>query len=173
MAKIAFDINDLYSKVFGYVGKPFPTMESLGELVSPKRDYYGTPYFMPIRINGIWLPNSPAMSVHALKKIVSTQVVGVGTVKELISIDDYKLTIKGFAINYESDDYPYQDVQLLRELFGLNRSLKIESKLCEVFEINMVVIESLRLPDMVGKQNIQPFEINLLSDKDFDVILVD
>jgi hypothetical protein len=181
MAKIEFNIPDLYRMAFGYTGLPFPLgdlssnlpdVAGIAKSITGKNDVYGKPYFMPIRLNGVWLPNSPSMSLNAVKRIKSTVVTGgYGTVKELISIDDYKLQIRGFAINFEENDYPYEDVETLQGLFELNKSLDIYSDLCEIFGINNVVIESLNLPEIVGVQNVQPFEISLLSDADFDVII--
>ena len=183
MAKIEFSIPELYKMTFGYIGVPFPSGDlsasqflpdvgGIAKSIIGKNDMYGKPYFMPIRINGIWLPNSPSMSLSVQKKIISTQVAGGdGTVKELISTDDFKLQVRGFAINFEANDYPYEDVEEIKNLFEVNKSLEITSDLCNIFGINNVVIESLKLPELVGIQNVQPFEIGMLSDDDFDVII--
>lgn len=181
MAKIEFSIPELYRVAFGYVGLPFPLGDlslnipdvgGIAKAIAGKNDYYGKPYFMPIRLNGIWLPNSPTMSLIPSKTIKSTILPGgERSVKELISINDYKLQIRGFAINFEDNDYPYDDVEILKNLFMVNKSIQIYSDLCEIFEINNVVIEGMNFPEMVGVQNVQPFEISLLSDDDFEVII--
>jgi hypothetical protein len=183
MAKIEFNIEQLYKMAFGYVGLPFPlgsfsrerlstSLDSIVKSIIGKNDVYGKPYFMPVRLNGTWLPNSPTMSITRQKRIVSTVVAGKsGTIKELISADDFKLQIRGFAINFESNDYPYDDVQKIKELEQINKSIEIFSDLTVMFEINNVVIESFNLPEIVGLQNVQPYEFSLVSDDDFDVIV--
>ena len=181
MAKIEFTIPELYRMAFGYTGLPFPLgdlsinlpdVAGIGKSIFGKKDYYGTPFFMPIRLNGVWIPNSPTLSLKAAKNIKSTPTAGGKvTVKELINIHDYKLQIRGFAINFEDNDYPYEDVETMKELYVPNKSLDIYSDLCEIFEINNVVVEELDLSEVVGIQNVQPFTLNLLSDDDFDVIV--
>lgn len=179
MAKIEFTLPELYSAAFGYVAPPFPLgnislrnpLTGLSSLIK-KRDWLGKPYFMPIRLNGVWLPNSPTMAVTNQKRIVSTVVPGKdGTRKELINADDFRLQIRGFAINFESNDYPYDDVEKIKDLWSINKAIEIYSDLTTIFEINNVVIESLNLPEIVGVQNVQPYELSLLSDDDFDVIV--
>jgi hypothetical protein len=181
MAKIEFTIPELYKMAFGYTGLPFPLgdlrinlpdVAGIGKSIFGKNDFFGTPFFMPIQLNGVWIPNSPTMSLKAGKNIKSTPTAGGDvTIKELISINDYKLQIKGFAINFENNDYPYEDVEQLKELYAPNKSLPILSDLCEIFEINNVVVVDLDLPELVGIQNVQPFVLDLLSDNDFDVIV--
>ncbi len=174
------DLLKLYGDVFGYVGLPFPlgdlsinlpNVKTIGEAIIGKSDMLGRAYFMPIQLNGKWLPNSPMMTLTAEKRIKNTSIAGGnGSIKELISIDDYKINIKGFAINKEENDYPYEEVELLKDLFELNKSLPILNDLCQIFEINNVVVTSLELPEMRG-QSVQPFIMNLISDDDFDVII--
>lgn len=165
---------------FGYVGMPFPLgnfsipnpIATISKLLKGGGDILGRPYFLPIRIDGQWLPNAPTMSIQCQKRIISTLVAGkAGTVKELISTDDYKLQIRGFAINFESNDYPYDDVEKIKDLWLQDKALEIYSDLTTMFEINNVVIESLSFPELVGMQNVQPFELSLISDDDFDVIV--
>lgn len=183
MARIEFNTDELFRAVFGYVALPYPlgnlggnsisgSLKSIKGGILNKNDVFGKPYFMPIRLNGVWLPNNPVMSLSREKRIVSTAISGKsGTQKELISADDYQIKIRGFAINFESNDYPYDDVESIKKIQDIDKALDIYSDLCTLFDINNVVLKSFSLPEIVGVQNVQPYEFSLISDDDFDVII--
>jgi len=199
MALTEFSINGLYQQVFGYQrGKPHDPSQVYDNAVRSAEfpnaisadDQEGTEFinmrnslradlptgqllFMPMRLGGVLLPNEPTISIAGQKTIVETPLAGStrrGTVKELISVDDYQVTIRGIAINYASKlVYPEDEVKALRDLFEKNESLVVECALTNLFGIYRLVIKSARFPEMVGIQHAQAYELTCVSDEDFDL----
>ncbi len=149
-------------------GTEFVNMRNSLQAVNPLT---GKAYFMPIRLGGVLLPNEPTIVITGRKNILETPLVGStrkGTVKELISIEDYDITIRGIAINLKSKlVYPEDEVKGLNDLFNLNESLSIECALTNLFGIYRLVIKQVSFPEMRGVQHAQAFEFNCVSDEDF------
>lgn len=99
------------------------------------------------------------------KKIVETDVWGRdGMVEELIALDDWMLTIRGLVINYESTDYPEEQVKELQRICELKTSLlECEGTFLTMLGINYMSIHKLNLTPSVGYSNIQAFEIEAKS----------
>ncbi len=184
--KVEYDIQELYRLFFGYTGLPFPgalnkyepnyasaafdkiNINKIENHRYQRNNILGKPYFMPVQIGSEWLPNDPMMSVMMQKRIISTPVTGrTGTVKELIGTDDYRIRIRGVAVNQNSDDFPENDINKLIRLAKKDFALEIKSLITELFDIKNIVIESLNLPENQNCQNVQPYELSLLSDDDF------
>lgn len=138
-----------------------------------KRNALGQIYFLPVLIehkNGTCeLPNA-SIGFQGKKKIVETPMAGrKGTVKELISIEDYTITISGV---YLDTDFPEQGLQELEELFEQNESVKLICALTDIFlaEDDKVVIQSINIPAETGTDTAQRFTITLITDKNFELI---
>lgn len=99
------------------------------------------------------------------KKIVETDIFGRdGNIEELIALDDWQLTIRGLIINYESTDYPEQQVKELQRVCELKTSLlECEGTLLTMLGIHYMSIHKLILNPQVGYSNIQAFEIEAKS----------
>ncbi|MDV7397193.1 DUF6046 domain-containing protein, partial [Arthrospira platensis SPKY1] len=88
--------------------------------------------------------------------------------KELIRSDDWEITIRGIAVNNRSTlYYPEDQVQQLALLDSVEGSLDIESALTNLLGIYRVVIYRITLPEMVGIQHAQAYELFLVQDEDF------
>ena len=120
-----------------------------------------------------YLPYS-VVRVTGKKNIVKTPVMyRKGTVKEQYNIDDYSISIKGFLIG-ENGQFPEPDMDSLRDLFELKRSVQIDNAITNIFlndpglsryEQQRVVIESLDFPEVEGGRiNVRPFTMQLESD---------
>lgn len=194
-----FDISSLYRQAFGASrGKPFddaqiyqagiqpaepfpdsPALVESGGVFSVARNSLrsqmanGAPIFMPVQVGSLILPNEPSMSLSIRKNVVMTTLVGStrkGTVKELVSTDDWYITLRGIIINdTNAFEYPEADVRAMYDLFQLNSSLKIESGLTNLLDIYRVVVLDFSLPEMMGSQHAQAYELKLVSDEDFDL----
>lgn len=131
----------------------------------------GRAVFMPMRLGGVMLPNEPSIIINSRKNIVETALAGStrrGTVKELISIEDWSITIRGVAINYNSVlVYPEDEVKALRDLYERNESLEVESALTNLLGIYNLVITGFELPEMIGIQHAQAYQFTCISDEDF------
>jgi hypothetical protein len=200
MAQFEFDIKNLYQSAFGLPrGDSFDSSklsvphveegisyESVRDLPLKEGDYFyqmrfailgnsplGRTLFMPMRIGGFMMPNEPSIEIVAKKTIVETALAGIGrrgSVKELISVDDYDITIRGIALNFQSKKiYPEDIVKGLHELFLRNEALKMECAITSLLGIDRLVIKQLKLPDMVGVQHAQAYELICVSDEDFDL----
>lgn len=134
----------------------------------------GQSVFMPVQIGDIIMPNEPSMSLMIKKNVVMTGLAGSGnrkgTVKELVSTDDWYITLRGIIFNYDSPtEYPEQEVYDLYKTFKINTSLKIESGLTNLLDIYRVVVLDLSFPEMIGSSHAQAYELKLVSDEDFDL----
>lgn len=166
------DIATTFAGTFGY------TPETLTILKQPainKRgaSYYGNEvysksYFMSVRLGTLDLYN-PVINISNKKTIVQTTLVNrSGTVKEMISKEDYKINIKGIIMRSDNA-YPDEEISDLLELYNKNEALPIYCALTSLLfdEGEKVVITDLSLPPSPGIQHIQAYEINLISDLKF------
>ena len=94
-----------------------------------------------------------------------------GTIKEFIQQDDYAITIRGFLINYGSDDYPEQLVKEFWTAINCQQAMEIESRVFGIFGIKNVVVESANLVGVEGYMNIQPFELQCISDMPIELLI--
>lgn len=113
------------------------------------------------------------IEVTQRKNIVKTQIQGRnGTIKELVSMGDYEISIRGGLQNYERSEqglYPIELATDLRKICESTQALHIMSKfLSEVFDVTFIVIESFTVPQVEGMRNIQPFSISALSDVEYE-----
>jgi hypothetical protein len=93
-----------------------------------------------------------------------------GSVKELISIDDDSITIRGIIVNTKSTrDYPEDEVLALKELIDRPEALAIECGLTELLGIYRLVIEDWDLPEIRGFQHAQAYELKCTSDEDWNL----
>jgi hypothetical protein len=181
--ELRFDVTKIISEIWGgsYVGRPFPNSNEARRPderteINDGLSHNGTNgvyYMTPTELNGWQLPLEPLMAINAGKKIVKTSLAGNtrrGTVKEIINTNDYSITLRGILLNEVSNDYPFDDVERLKELFEVNEAVTIVNALTKVLAIENVVITGLKLPEMVGMPNAQAYELNMLSDEDFVLI---
>lgn len=199
MAQLEFSITGIFEKTFGIGrGKPFDSSKAdqpgvreelpfedlpvsaddegtefvnMRNSLSANNPATGVPFFMPIQLGGVLLPNEPSIIIVAKKNILETALVGStrrGTVKELIAVEDYDITIRGIAINYQSKlVYPEDQVKSLHDLFLRNEALEIQSALTNLFGVYRLVIKEATFPEMTGIQHAQAYEFKCVSDEDF------
>jgi len=195
MSTIAFDLEQLYRRTFG--GKPYKVADSISgnEKETPflinstestvaltslasklKEEHMQKEIWLPTRFfkedgkEFLFLPYS-VIKISGKKTIVKTPMAErQGTVKELFSIDDYSISIKGFLIDDENRLWPEEQLKALKELYELQQAVILENALTNVFLINSqkVVIESLELPEVEGgRKHVRPFNMQLESDSIF------
>jgi len=190
---IELDLNTLYKTAFGIRGLPFGQTKSTSIISADALDSkmikssynatlrydsrlsrttkIGTALFMPCMIGGVQLPNEPILTINIKKKVVETPLWGSkrrGTVKEIISTEDYMISIKGVAVNYnDSVNYPSDEVDQLNELFLRNEALEIISPLTQLLGIDYIVLKSFALPEMIGVQHAQAYQFSAVSDEEF------
>jgi hypothetical protein len=198
MAANTFNLVALYQSFFKITGKRFAipslaaareqssgfdTLQTLAKPTAKALSILGTPIYEQINFkiplaNGGFrdylLPDWPLLDVNVAKNIVKTPIKGKnGTVKEYINIDDYQITIRGIIINYTSEAYPEDLVNDLHQLFVVNKEMQVTSALLNLLDIHNVVITDLKLPEVEGYNNIQPYIISCISDEPVELLIQD
>ena len=112
-----------------------------------------------------------AVKITGKKTIVKTPMAErQGTVKELYSIDDYVITLKGFFIDINNRIWPEDDLQALKKVYETNAAITIENALVDTIlgKETQVVMVSFELPEVEGgRKHVRPFNIQLESDSIF------
>lgn len=193
-----FSLNDILTSYIGYKGIIYPgaffpdkparyqnsgyeypgeatekAYSDLGSMLR-KKDAQGRWYFMPVVLEhkgGEYeIPNA-VISINGKKTVVETAMIGrKGTVKELISVDDYEINIAGVALD---SDFPDQQIARLNELYNINEAVTLKCALTDIFleEEDKVVIKSIDFQEMRGCETAQAFKMGLVTDRSFELIL--
>jgi len=177
----------LYQSTFGYVASPFkngnvianvPEASKFNSLAYPeyeifRQSYLGTPFFMPTTIDNYQLPNEPIIEISGNKTIIQTAIDGMdGSFKELFSLDDYVITIKGIAVDDNNPDmYPEEQIRAIRDLYEAKTNLQIVNRLCGFFNVKYLVVKSVSFPAIEGSRDMQPYILNCISDSVFNLEL--
>lgn len=144
-----------------------------------KMDAQGRYYFMPVfflytdksnETKSFEIPNA-LISFTGKKTIVETPMVGrKGTVKELISVDDFEISIQSIA---QAEDFPEAALVALNEIYNINESITLKCALTDLFleQDDKVVIRSIDLSDMKGTETFQVFKMELVTDRSFELII--
>lgn len=125
------------------------------------QDIRGGVLFMPYTV----------VRITGKKTIVKTALAErKGTVKELYSLDDYKITIKGFLIDHRNRQWPSAELNDLKKLYELNQSVILDNALTNIFleRDSKVVIEDIDFPEVEGgRKHVRPFVMQMESDSVF------
>lgn len=163
---------------------PDTTATSRQELINGtrlyKQDAIGQWYFMPVFIKHPGLPGGKIELPHAVvsikgsKSIVETPMVSrAGSVKELISIDDYKVSLAAFVCS-EDGSYPHAEITQMRELFSINESVTLVSVVSDLIldAGRKVVITSVDFPASPGIEDGQVITLECVTDQEFELTIV-
>lgn len=139
---------------------------------------YGQDIWFPIELRGskvIGNSTEPisitvdacTIAVNMVNTIVSTPVVGrKGTVNEIVNVDDYKFTIRGFLIG-KGRQVPEEDILKLSALRESTLEKTLHGGYPELFldETCRIVIQELEFPEVQGQNHwIRPFTLTCKSD---------
>lgn len=139
---------------------------------------YGQDIWFPIELRGSKLEAGNVVpinlsidictvSVNLVSTIVNTPVVErKGTVNEIVNIDDYKFTIRGFLIG-KNRTVPEQDILDLVALKESTQEKTLHGGYPELFldESCRIVISELDFPEVQGQNHwIRPFSLTCKSD---------
>jgi hypothetical protein len=204
MSLVSLSLTDLFTDVFGinpdgfnpqFAQQPYPLLYA-DTNQAPYYAYNGNrEMYMPLKLADVWLP-FPVLSVSCRKNIVETPMVNRrGTVKELISTEDYRFHIKGLIIG-DNNEYPEDQVMQLKQLFEIDTALAVQCAKTDIFLLSanrssanntsdanlsgddfsqnlldQVVLLEMHFPPLNGIRNVQPYEILLQSDTPFKLII--
>jgi hypothetical protein len=166
------DIKELFRASFGY--------EPPSEFAIPRAKYYladvyGREYFLPVTLDGYLVPFA-VVGVSRTQLIVSTSMPERdGSVHEQISLDDVIINVKGVLI-MDDNTYPERLIIELNDIFEKKRSVVMRSVLTDIFldgaSNHKVLIKRLDFPAIGGVENAKPFEMEIISDKIFELELL-
>lgn len=128
--------------------------------------------FMPVTLGGVELWN-PIIRITARKTVVETPMVEQeGSVKEIISLDDYIINIRGI-IKTADGTWPNDEIAALAELWKRKEAIPIfNAKTAHFLNGNEnVVITNLTIPESPGKTESEAYEIECVSDIAFSLEL--
>lgn len=145
-------------------------------------EYLGKEIWLPVKFVGLdaskfgvselLLPYT-TIKITGKKTIIKTPLAErKGTVKELFSIDDYSISIKGFVIDDAKRVWPEKDLTVLKKLFELSEAIQLDNALSNIFldKDTRVAIETLELPEVDGgRKHIRPFSLTMESDSIFEL----
>lgn len=170
--------------VGGFTGDDFVTdkspsirQESVNGTRLYKQDALGRWYFMPVFLKHKSLPDGiielpyAVISVTGSKSIVETTMPGSnGSVKELISINDYKVSLAGFICT-DDGSYPYAGITQIRELYEINESVELVSALTDLILDKgvRIVISDIDFPSTPGIEDGQAVTLECTTDRDFEL----
>lgn len=197
-----FDVLQILESIVGYKGLPFPGVWfpkkgrddyqgedfELEETAEPlktqsnkgttlyKKDAQGNYYFMPVTFihqgKEYEIPCA-LISFTDRKNIIETPLVGrQGSVKELISLEDYQISITGVVFG-ENQVWPEEQLDAINELYNINEAIELKCALTDVFlsENDKVVIQELNLPPTGQTEHVQVVEIKCVTDRAFELIM--
>lgn len=138
----------------------------------------GTPIYDIVRFKGGVVPGTdqaydgldlvdfPLISLTRSKNIQKTIVAGrPGEVKELISLGDWQVAIRGVLVASGSALRPVKEMKALQALADLPLALQVESELLNRLGINSLVIETIDFQPLEGFLNVQPYVLGCSSDE--------
>lgn len=149
-----------------------------------KQGAYGQDIWFPITLRGTNVQDlepiemeveACTVSVNMVNNIVSTPVVErKGTVNEIVSLDDYKFTIRGFLID-KNRNVPEDQIQKLIALRESTQPVTLHGGYPEMFleESCRIVINEIEFPEVQGRTHwIRPFTLTCKSDFITDLIFI-
>jgi len=193
-----FNLNDIFNNAFGFTPKDRFNVKDEVDIMHPPaapsdfvlppaitqrdngysqlgqpyyaNDYLGREMFLPVVLEGFVVPFA-VVNIVAKKTVISTAMPERGgAVKELVSVDDFIINIKGLMIEDENL-YPEFQIKQLHDLFLVNGNLTLRSVLTDIFlkgEFeHKVIIKEVKWPAIAAVQNVKPFEIDCESDMIF------
>jgi Domain of unknown function (DUF6046) len=202
MSSLIVDIENLYQRTFGSrpykidglspinnAGQPYSipaktqseAYSKNGSLLETK--YFGVEIWLPVKFRDLdvdkfstgvlELPYSVVRITGSSNWVKTPLSERRGSVKELYSIDDYKITIKGFFIDRDRV-WPEDDLFSLKKIHEAGKSFSIDNALTNVFlnADDKVVMSSFELPEIEGgRKHVRPYVLQLESDSIFTLEL--
>lgn len=192
MSFFVLDLKNLYQHTF--YSKPYVINESpkdfsqaSGSQLTAK--YQDKEIWLPVKFvdldtsvfgaSEILLPYV-TVKISGDKTIVKTSLAErQGTIKELYSINDYAIEVKGFLIDDTNRVWPEAQIQQVKEFFEYPQALKLDNALTNLFLVRKdnednyrVIVEKFDLPEVSGgRKHIRPFTMKLESDSVFTLEL--
>ncbi len=140
-----------------------------------KQDMMGRWYFMPVSFHHLrknYEIDCALVSISQAKKIIKTDVVGKrGTVKELISLQDLEISIKGAIVG--DGCFPEAEIKQFNELWRINEAVDLSCAISSLFmeDNDKVVITNFSMPEQNKSEHVQLVSLKCVSDAPFELII--
>lgn len=180
MAVGDFDIPALFRVTWGMdIGKRFDA-EPLPDKYQQVTDMglplyktvYGKPYFMWVKLGGFQLP-VPTIAIDERHKwTVRDMPARDGSAKGYHGKADYLINIRGFCLG-SNGMWPEEQIKILDALSEQGGALEIENPRTAMLGIEYATIMGIRWPETRGFTGVQAYELELLSDKPFTLLVED
>jgi hypothetical protein len=111
--------------------------------------------------------NTCLVNVQRSKNIVQTIPVSanVGSVKEIVSTNEYTINVRGFITNGDNPlNYNQEAIRLFRTIMESTEELLVGSYFCQMLGIDRVVISDYSMEQVQGMSGVVQFQINMISD---------
>lgn len=137
----------------------------------------GRDYFFPVKLGNTQLP-LPLIRIQGRLSIVETLMVNRdGSVKEMISTDDFRIMVRGLCVG-TNNQWPEDEIMELQKLYAQKKSLSISCPLTDIFLLkpdrqgsDKVVINDLEILETRGFKNVVGYRMELTSDNPFSLII--
>ncbi len=124
-----------------------------------------------IKMDKFTLPYSCLIEFSRDANLTQTQTLGAtGTVKELFGLDDWKINIRGIALN-EKNIKAHEIIDELTKWRMVCDSIPVTGNLFNRKNITNLVIESFNIQPLAAKYNVIPFQIQAISDEPIELII--
>ncbi|WP_035560948.1 DUF6046 domain-containing protein [Hymenobacter sp. IS2118] len=123
---------------------------------------------------GDWLlPHSATAEFRQAKNLTKSSPSGsVGTVKEMWSLEDWDITIRGLILHRLPNVFPEEQVRALLEWSRLADSIRVSGEMFGLLGIDRLVIENLNLGKVAGMPNVVPFQMQCSSDEAVELAIL-
>jgi hypothetical protein len=186
-----YNEDQAYKRAFGHSRPPYPTLlqqgRTIGLGISAKlkalkgsfklQSQLGTEYALPTILDGWQVPGEPIIAINGGKNVIETKLnrgQRTQNVIEEVNLNNYKIKLRGIIINKEFEDqYPEVEVRRLREILEKPGSVSIENGLTALWNISNVVIVDWDIFEVEGDISAQAFQIDMISDRDLELEIID
>lgn len=113
------------------------------------------------------LPAATLVDFSKPKKMVETDILTGGSVKEIFGVGDWSIHIRGLCLSDSSrktHKKAAEQINQLRLWEGLTDSISVYGKLFERKDIFNLVIKKINFPALEGTPDAFPFELECISD---------
>lgn len=134
--------------------------------------YYFMPVYLETSAGKLELPIA-TISIKGKKTIVEIPLTGRrGSVKELISVDDYEISLHGVIVGADGN-YPEAEIKKFSDLYELNESITLISGLSDLVlkPDDKIVIKSIDYPEVGHVENAQIISMTAVTDSSIDLII--
>jgi hypothetical protein len=141
------------------------------EFVSARKQVYENGNIVEKSFSGMVIPPASVVDFSQAIKREKSEVSGRnGSVKETHGLDDWRIRIRGVAVNeIDFRSKPQEFINALVELKNYPGNLEMVNEMCKWLGIYEVVVDNVELPAMEGYPGTQPFVIELSSDMPFEI----